>query len=261
MTYSIYISTFGKKIIRIKGGIPIEVGAAKRSAFIYKLHDDVGVNISSENEYYGELTGLYWVYKNIKINEDDIIGFCHYNKSLKIGKSKACKWLHKNPFGIITAEPCKIRNHPNSDEVEAVINLLKENGKKQYEAWNKLYDNKAAAKAETCRGGNMFITSGAVFHDYCIWLFDILGRMRKVIGDKPDVDVNMRRYCAYMGERLLSVYIEYKGLSTYDAQIRYKKWWLTYLRPIINKYDINKNNAIYIFLKRIFGYNSQYNRI
>lgn len=260
MNYSIYISTFGKKVLRVNGGIPIEVGAANRNNFIYRQHDDVGVNISSENEYYGELTGLYWVYKNIRLNDDEIVGFCHYNKSLMVAKRKVCKWLHDNPFGIITAKPCKIRNHPKHDEVKAIIDLLKENGKSQYEAWNKLYDDEAAAKAEICRGGNMFITSGAVFKDYCTWLFDILGRMRIIIGNKPDVDANMRRYCAYMGERLLSIYIEYKNIPTLDVKIKYKKWWLSYIRPIINKFDINKNSTIYIVLKDLFGYNSQYNR-
>ena len=41
-----------------------------------------GVNISSLNKYYAEMTGIYWVFKN-KINDhsnDDWIGFCHYRR-------------------------------------------------------------------------------------------------------------------------------------------------------------------------------------
>ena len=89
--YNIYVSTFGKKVINVKYGIPIEVGAQNRTSFIYPIHDDTGDNISQENEYYGELTGLYWVWKNVKIEDTDIIGFCHYNKALNISSKKIKK--------------------------------------------------------------------------------------------------------------------------------------------------------------------------
>lgn len=95
----IYISTFYQKVIRVKGGIPIEVGASRRESFLYPLRDDTGDNISSENEYYGELTGLYWVWKNVDIADDDIIGFCHYNKALDISPKHAEKWLSQNVGG------------------------------------------------------------------------------------------------------------------------------------------------------------------
>lgn len=80
----IYVSTFGEKIINLKNGNPVEVGAARRDKFYYGQKDNTGNNISEENEFYGELTGLYWIWKNIKFDKDDLIGFCHYNKALKI---------------------------------------------------------------------------------------------------------------------------------------------------------------------------------
>ena len=258
--YTIYISTFGKKVLKVRDGVPIEVGAACREHFLYPLHDDTGQNISKENEYYGELSGLYWVWKNTSIADDDIIGFCHYNKVLNITRQKVYSWLKNNENGIITLKPCKIRNHPVSDEVQAIISILQEQGQDLYATWNKLYDNEAAAKGMICRGGNMFITSGRVFKDYCSWLFDILSKMRVIVGDKPNTDANMRRYCAFMGERLLSVYIEFHKLPVKDVPIRYKRWWLSYIRPIVKVLRINRNSSIYLFLKKRFGYNSQYHR-
>ena len=43
--YKIYISTFGQRVIKVDGGVPIEVGAANRNNFIYQLHDNTGENI------------------------------------------------------------------------------------------------------------------------------------------------------------------------------------------------------------------------
>ena len=257
--YNIYVSTFGKKVINVKYGIPIEVGAQNRTSFIYPIHDDTGDNISQENEYYGELTGLYWVWKNVKIEDTDIIGFCHYNKALNISSKKIKNWIAKNKFnGIITARPTAIRNHPVPDEVQCVMQLLKEKNNSDFDAWNKLYDNEAAAKGKYCRGGNMFITSGKLFKEYCNWLFPLLNERRHRIGDKPEVRPYMRRYCAFMGERLLAVYIESNKLPTLDVSIKLKKWWIPILGKIRRCLFISNRNWAYRFLDRKLGNKSQY---
>jgi len=256
--YRIYISTFGNPTIHIKGGIPIEVGAAVRKEFIYKLYDDTGENISNENAYYGELTGLYWIWKNIEIHDDDVIGFCHYNKAFKISQKQVCMYLKNNLNAIITISPVKIRDHPILEEVEAITSLLKEYWPAYYEVWNRQYDETAAGRYAVCRGGNMFITTGRIFHEYCTWVFDVLKMMRACIGGKNGNDANMHRYCAFMGERLLSVYIEVNQLSVMGVKIRYKKWWLPYARTIVRSLNINKKNRIYILLRKYLGYTSQY---
>ena len=253
--YTIYISTFGRKAIRIKNGIPIEVGAIRRDYFLYPLHDDTGENISSENGYYGELTGLYWVWKNTDIQDDDIVGFCHYNKCLAISKSKVIKWINNNPSGIITIKPTCARDHPVPNEVKAWEEAL---DKKHLEVYRHLFDSTARSLGETCRGGNMFIAKGKVFKDYCEWLFGICKHMRETIGDKTGSDANMKRYCAFCGERMLSVYIVANNLPNIGVNIRYKKWWLPYVRTVIKKLKINRTNFLYKYLRKYFGYNSQY---
>ena len=183
----IYCSTFGKKVFS-KKVIPIEVGASERSEFVYDLHDDSGDNISKENKYFGELTGIYWIWKNCKFENDTIIGFCHYNKGLQISEKKAKIFLDNNRGGWITLKPCKNRDHPVDDEVKAIEDVLKHKPTKYYEAWTRMYDSVAAGKYECCRAGNMFITTYKEFSEYCDWLFDILFEMRNIVGDKVDTD-------------------------------------------------------------------------
>ena len=63
-----------------------------------------------------------------------------------------------------------------------------------------------------------------------------------------------------MGERLLSVYIEYNRLPVKGVNVRYKEWWLSSTRFVINKLNVNKDSRLYSFLKQKFGYKSLYNR-
>ena len=41
--------------------------------------DDSGDNISDQNCYYSELTGMYWVWKN---SHTKVVGTCHYRRYL-----------------------------------------------------------------------------------------------------------------------------------------------------------------------------------
>ena len=54
---------------------PLHVGAALSADFFQEfLRDDSGENISALNRRYCELTGQYWVWKNV---EADYCGFFH----------------------------------------------------------------------------------------------------------------------------------------------------------------------------------------
>ena len=44
--------------------VPLQVGRAGAADLGY-IGDDPGVSISEKNCYYGELTGVYWVWKNM----------------------------------------------------------------------------------------------------------------------------------------------------------------------------------------------------
>ena len=47
------------------------------------LSDKTGKNIAEKNQYYGEYTFHYWLWKNNKVNFDGWVGFCQYRKFWK----------------------------------------------------------------------------------------------------------------------------------------------------------------------------------
>ena len=59
--------------------VPLQVGTAINSPLGY-LRDDTGDNISALNGYYSELTGLYWIWKNV--HDINYVGTCHYRRFL-----------------------------------------------------------------------------------------------------------------------------------------------------------------------------------
>ena len=80
MNTSIYVLTHKKFDVPYdKTYLPLQVGSASHDHLGY-LTDDSGDNISALNCYYSELTGVYWVWKNVK--DKDIVGVCHYRRFL-----------------------------------------------------------------------------------------------------------------------------------------------------------------------------------
>ena len=57
--------------------VPLHVGRACSGDYGY-AGDNTGDNISAKNCYYGELTGVYWVWKNVRTT--DYVGICHYRR-------------------------------------------------------------------------------------------------------------------------------------------------------------------------------------
>ncbi len=76
---NLYAATFGLSTAWIRNATPVEVGVDLRTIERSSdtLYDDTGDSISSDNPYWGELTGLYWIRNNISCEDGDIIGFCH----------------------------------------------------------------------------------------------------------------------------------------------------------------------------------------
>lgn len=202
----LYISTFGEKVrIKNRKFIPIEVGAAGRTNYHYEMHDNTGNNISDQNSFFGELTGLYWAWKNGQYSNADLVGFGHYNKILDISEQEVEEIL-SGGVDWIARTPTKIVPHSYPDDIRVLRGVLGEINPLALESWDALYERNGASRSENCSNCETFYAGAKEFDAYCSFLFDVLFRVKERIGevDRPPYH---KRYLAFLGERLLSVYL------------------------------------------------------
>ncbi len=96
MNIKIFVATHKPcQLPNISCYVPIQVGASGKDSITYEqlgikeksgsiIRDDCGENISTKNPYYCELTGTYYIWKNV---EADVVGLCHYRRFFANKKS------------------------------------------------------------------------------------------------------------------------------------------------------------------------------
>jgi len=148
------------------------------------IADFNGINISKKQPYYCELSGLYWIWKNV--NDAEIVGLCHYRRSFVVNKytffkphivNKEDAITILNEYDIIV--PKKLhKNINNGWTIESsfkndwYINLLLDvvsDLESQYvEALRSVFN------ADKMSFQNLIITKKYTINNYCAWLFKIL---------------------------------------------------------------------------------------
>lgn len=197
--------------------IPILNGSESYDDDFGYLRDDTGDNISNLNQYYAELTGEYWVWKNSKA---DIIGFCHYRRFFaknillneKIDKLEIEEIL--TDFDIIMPKrnnltKTNMENISESyndfgygtkpEEYEKLRNVIKNFHPEYLEAYDEVLNSK------WCWWYNIFICKKELADEYFTWLFDILKKMENEINFD---EYENKRVLGFLSERLLTVLLE-----------------------------------------------------
>ncbi len=199
----------------------LHVGKAGKQDIGY-LGDDTGDNISGKNDRYGELTGLYWVWKNAP--ENDVVGMCHYRRFFLNDDGKVLT-------GHEYEERLETHDVIVSKEMDAGVpyieyyneahdarqqELVREAIGRLYPEYLETYDR---AMAEPFyHYGNLMVTRRERLDQYAEWLFDILGYVEERL-DVSGYDAYHGRVYGFLSEQLLRVWIVQNGLRVFAAPI------------------------------------------
>lgn len=188
--------------------IPLHVGRQGKSPLGF-IGDDTGEHISVKNDTYCELTGIYWIWKNISC---DVVGLCHYRRYFLdngniLNKQDVCKWI--NQYDIIVGNS-SMSTHKNMSEYYADkhhwedMEVCKDVISQHYPEYIQAFER--CMNSNFMNIANMMICRKNIFDAYCQWLFDILGEVEKRI-DVSNYDTYQKRVYGFLGERLLRVWL------------------------------------------------------
>ena len=201
--------------------VPLHVGKEGKEDLGY-LADNTGDNISDKNQYYSELTGMYWVWKNYHNSEN--VGICHYRRFLVndagrlFSESEIESLLTR--YDLITTKTLTMRypyydgfshNH-NLQDLQAAMDIVKEMYPEVYPILNEMVH-----KRETWFG-NIMICKKTLYDAYCGWLFPIFFEMEKRINVENYDDYHKRVY-GFISEFLLYVWATVKDLKVYQCKV------------------------------------------
>lgn len=212
--------------------IPVQVGAAlAKEHFVGFRHDDSGENISHRNRAYCELTAQYWAWKNL---DADYYGFFHYRRYLYPDTAA------RRPYRVEGEPGEKVLKELGFDRLEELIpryELIAPVGEDMFVPVRRHYADapfhhkkdldlieqilrlrhpemvpamEEYLSGSKCYFGNIYIMSGALFRDYCGWLFPILEEFDRR-ADLTGYGAQELRVDGYLAERLFGIYLTHRG--------------------------------------------------
>lgn len=209
--------------------VPLQVGhALGRTLEGHYLRDDDGDdNISAQNPYFSELTGMYWVWKHWKDSEN--VGICHYRRFPVIcdGEGRAERLLAERDcerilreYDLITTEQLVL--HSNYYDGFAVdhnlhdLRVTQEVIREKYSAYSGHFER--LVHGNRVYFGNICVMPKPLYDRYCGWLFDILFEVQKRI-DVTGYDGYRKRVFGFLSEFLQMVWVQVNGLHPYECRI------------------------------------------
>ncbi len=209
MDTRIYVMTH-KKIENLPEKIyqPLHVGREGKEDLGYP-GDHTGEQISSKNPYYCELTGMYWIWKNVSC---DVIGVCHYRRFfLREGRllkqEEIEELIEKYPI-IVPNSRCvaeeNVYQHYGNRHNKKDLDVCREVIAEKYPAYISAFDY--AMDTILISMANMWITRKEIFDRYCEWLFDILFEVERRL-DMTGYDAYQQRVMGFLSERLFRVWL------------------------------------------------------
>lgn len=241
MIYVITHKEFDDKRFCKDGYQVLHVGTNTNSKPYY-LRDDISDNIAKKNLNFCELTGMYWIWKNVKTPEDEIVGLVHYRRGFTSKlENLTYSFGGKVPQNIEFTQAKEILNN-----YDIIVPVPEKGFKTVYQTYAKMHHGKdldltREAILEVCPeylpdfdkamnkhfyfNGNMFIARKKEFDAYASWLFSVYNKLEEKIDLNKYEDAYQARVYGFISERLLNVWllhnhVNYKELPIFNTEIR-----------------------------------------
>ena len=186
--------------------------------------DKQGNNISEKNPYFCELTGLYWIWKNVTAEE---VGLCHYRRFF-------CK-KENNLYDLLTVDELSDLLQDGDIIMAKPINFYMdyftfyEKGKRNNALrkcceyivekdpnYKRAITNLLKKKTNRCY--NMFYCKKGLIDEYCDWLFGVLFEYENMI-DISGWSKEQQRVYGFIAEFLFNVWVEYHHLKVIQVDV------------------------------------------
>lgn len=222
--------------------LPLHVGAEGKESVGYQ-GDNTGDNISKLNPFFCELTGMYWMWKNLHA---DYLGLAHYRRHFCLRKKKEAdkeesKWqsiLSSKEAQCLCREydviaPAKrhylietLESHYAHTHYKEHLDKTREIIRAQHPQYLESYDQ--ILKQKSGYMFNMFIMRADLVDEYCQFLFDILFELNKRV-DTSDYSAFQARYPGRIGEILFNVWLDREAK---ERKLRVKEIKYIHMEPI-----------------------------
>ena len=200
----------------------MQVGRARSSEDLGYLPDNTGDNISDLNHKFGELTGIYWVWKNDM--DSDIIGVCHYRRFFTDDKGRLMEAVDFenaiSDHGVLISQciPCELTYRENYAREHQAKDIDALEYGIQTACPNYLPEFYEAMNGHKRYFGNIFVMHRQDYMDYCAWLFDVL----VTAGEKIDVtgyDEYHARIYGFLSEILVYVWALHNNKNIHEGHL------------------------------------------
>lgn len=224
---------------------PVQAGKALAEEKLPFDGDDTGDNISRLNEFYSELTILYWIWKNFDRNKMEYWGLVHYRRYFcldsSIGSIRRKKVYNFSESGKdldkvvdnILADTMVADLHKYDIILPRLMHTYKRKGVTKSitqhfeddhseedwavtldvirEKYPEYQDSFILFDTPKMSFFNMMVASWQIWDQYCAWLFDVLFEVDKRI-PKSD-DPYQRRVMGFISERLINLFVYHNKLK------------------------------------------------
>ncbi|MDR3289748.1 MAG: DUF4422 domain-containing protein [Rickettsiales bacterium] len=178
-----------------------------------KIADNIGKNISLLNREFGEMTGVFWVWKHYEeIGNPSHVGFFQYGKLIELDVvNEATNYDMVIPKKFPTREGFDVKTtYKNSpvlqklDYFQYIENVIKKVYPEQFEDYLEMIKQNNLYLL-----GNINIMKKEVFFEYCEWIFPILFELERELL-KIDIEKRDLRDIAYITELLHGMFFDRK---------------------------------------------------